>query len=168
MALNMLQFAHCLHQLCQGCCSFITYLCIFEHVWRWPVFGPVDLVFSRWFKYLWLLRSLPLLPPVPFLSFIMSLAIHHFFSPAFLLLMHLDCCLSTPRFTPGTCILEVYLSPFFHPCKHHSHISFFSPFVLSIYQVFLSLFIAPGFIKRLVLETWIYSFSFKILQSVFE
>lgn len=62
------------------CCRFITYLCIFEHVWRWPVFGRVDLVFSRWFKYLLLLRFLPLLPPVPIPSFIMSLAIHHFFS----------------------------------------------------------------------------------------
>lgn len=148
------------------CCRFITYLCIFEHMWRWPVFGRVDLVFSRWFKYLLLLRFLPEPPPVPFLSFIMSLAIHHFFSLAFLLLIYLDCCLSTPSFTPGTFIFEVYLFPVFHPCKHRSHISFFWPCVLSIYQVFLSLFIASGFIKRLVLD--IYYFSFKSLQSVFE
>lgn len=103
------------------CCRFITYLCILEHVWRWPVFGRVDLVFSRKFKYL-LLLFLPLLPPGPFPSFIMSLAIHHFFSLTFLLLMYLDCCLSTPSFTPGTFIIEVYLSPVFQPCEHHSHI----------------------------------------------
>lgn len=44
-------------------------------------------------------------------------------------------------------IFEVHLSSALHTCKHHSHISFASPCVLSIYWVFLSLFIAPGLIN---------------------
>lgn len=75
------------------------------------------------------------------------LSSHHFFVLiTFLLLTYLDLCFSTPLL-----LLKLFhlagLSFVLYPSKHHSHTSFLSPCVVSIYLVFLSLFIAASVIN---------------------
>lgn len=139
------------------CCRFIFYLCIFQHVWRCLcVCVCVRVVFER--GLIWCFQGdLNIyccwgfcLSSLLFFSLsITSPSFHHFFcldnlssaDVPWLVFLH-PLLYSWNFFT-----FQVYLSSVLYPSKHHSHTSFLSPCVVSIYLVFLSLFIAPGLIN---------------------